>query len=119
VLELEELHESHLLTRRREVAQTAGRVGQHDAGLVDVEQLHTPHRQPVQELDDVVVSDEGVCDLDERAQHFTLVSPRLLTFCISVQGPSPYAPTDAHCRAPLLHRSGTRPKTLPNDRSHR
>ena len=55
-LQLEELHEPHLFARARHVAQLPVRVGEHDPGFGDVEQLDATLRERLHEVDEVVLS---------------------------------------------------------------
>ena len=43
--------------------------GQHHSGGGHAKQVHAPARKPRQQVDDVVVIDEGVGHLDQRSDH--------------------------------------------------
>jgi hypothetical protein len=65
VLEREELQQAGVLVRGGDDLQFAVRVHEQDAGRRHVEQLDAARGQPVQQVDDVEVLDQGVRDLHE------------------------------------------------------
>ena len=65
-LELDELDEPHLFARTRHVAELSVRVGEHDPGFGDVEELDATFGERLHEVDDVVGVDQGVRQRDER-----------------------------------------------------
>ena len=65
VLELEQLQQLGALVGGRHRVQRALPVGHHDPGGVDGQQLDTGDAQVVQQVDHVVVGDEGVGEADE------------------------------------------------------
>jgi hypothetical protein len=68
-LQLEQLQQPHRLAGGGDQSQAALGRGQHHSGGGDAEQVHAPVRQTGQQVDDVVVVDEGVGHLDQRPDH--------------------------------------------------
>ena len=64
-LELEQLQQAHRLARGGHQPQAARGRNQHHPGGGDAEQIDAPVRDPGQQLDDVIVVDEGVGHLDQ------------------------------------------------------
>ena len=77
-LQLQQLHDVRGLVGGGDRAQLPAGVAQHDAGRVGRQQLHAEAGQPIQQVDDVVLVDQGVRQGDERP------ADRLLAFAVLV-----------------------------------
>ncbi len=66
VLDLEQLGDPRLLGGGSHQLQRPAGVGQQQPGRVDLQQLHAPLGEHVQELHQVKAADQGVGQLDER-----------------------------------------------------
>ena len=65
-LELQQLHDARGLVGRGDRTQLPAGVAQHDAGRVGRQELHAEAGQSIQQVDDVVLIDQGVRQGDER-----------------------------------------------------
>ena len=81
-LEFDELDEPHLFARTRDVAEVSVRVGEHDPGFGDVEELDATFCERLHEVDEVVGVDQGVRQRDERLDQELLRAP-----CLPLPGP--------------------------------
>ena len=64
-LQLEQLQQAHRLAGGGHQPQAARGRSQHHPGGGDAEQVNAPVRDPGQQVDDVIVVDEGVGHLDQ------------------------------------------------------
>jgi hypothetical protein len=89
-LQLQQLHHLGGLAGRGDRPQLAAGVAEHDPGRVRGQQLDAEPDQPVQQVDDVVVVDQGVGQRDERP------ADPLLTTALGLahRGTSSSGPTD-------------------------
>ncbi len=65
-LYLQQFHQPRLLARRGHHAQLAALVGEHQAHLVDRQQLDALTGEPMEEFDHIKVVDKRIGEFDER-----------------------------------------------------